>query len=158
LGPLRLLASEIYETLSWNGVYTNLFTGQEKRVIPFATHSAATVEMTTMQEEYEVAVIDEIQMIADPHRGYAWSRALLGLRCKEIHVCGGMEAIPLIQKIAKSCGDEFELLTYSRFTYVGYISWYNLHTRLVPDNSITFSFSPFPCCSLSNIVTFYCEK
>eukprot|EP00978_Attheya_sp_CCMP212_P015637 scaffold40295_cov46-Attheya_sp.AAC.5 len=116
LGPLRLLASEIYETLSWDGVYTNLFTGQEKRVIPFATHSAATVEMTMMQEEYEVVVIDEIQMIADHHRGYAWSRALLGSRCKEIHVCGGMEAVPLIQKIAKSCGDEFELHTYSRFT------------------------------------------
>jgi ATP-dependent RNA helicase SUPV3L1/SUV3 len=145
LGPLRLLASEIYETLSWNGVYTNLFTGQEKRVIPFATHSAATVEIATMHEEYEVVVIDEIQMIADSHRGYAWSRALLGLRCKEIHVCGGMEAIPIIQKIAKSCGDEFELRTYARFTCVYcFTSFYNLHTHPVSGNAITSSFSPFP--------------
>lgn len=27
----------------------------------------------------EVAVIDEIQMIKDPSRGWAWTRALLGL-------------------------------------------------------------------------------
>lgn len=27
----------------------------------------------------EVAVIDEIQMIRDPSRGWAWTRALLGL-------------------------------------------------------------------------------
>jgi len=27
----------------------------------------------------EVAVIDEIQMIREPQRGWAWTRALLGL-------------------------------------------------------------------------------
>jgi len=28
----------------------------------------------------EVAVIDEIQMMRDPQRGWAWTRALLGLQ------------------------------------------------------------------------------
>lgn len=32
----------------------------------------------------EVAVIDEIQMIKDPSRGWAWTRALLG-ELTEIH-------------------------------------------------------------------------
>ena len=68
-----------------------------------------------LEEEFEVVVIDEIQMIEDSERGYAWTRALLGLRCKEIHVCGGLEAEGLIKRIVEACGDDFELRTYERF-------------------------------------------
>ena len=71
-GPLRLLALEVYERLNRAGVYTNLLTGQEKREIPFATHLSCTLEMVGLQNEYDVAVIDEIQMIADADRGFAW--------------------------------------------------------------------------------------
>jgi ATP-dependent RNA helicase SUPV3L1/SUV3 len=115
LGPLRLLAAEVYETLTSDGIYTNLFTGQERREIAFSTHSSATVEMANTNEEYDVVVIDEIQMIKDTTRGAAWTKALLGLRCKEIHVCGGLEAKLIVQKIAKACGDEFVLHKYKRF-------------------------------------------
>ena len=45
MGPLRLLAAEIYETLNSQGVYTSLLTGQERREFAFSTHIAATVEM-----------------------------------------------------------------------------------------------------------------
>jgi Helicase conserved C-terminal domain len=116
LGPLRLLAAEVYEKLTADGVYCNLYTGQERREIPFATHGAATVEMAVMTEEYDVIVIDEIQMINDWQRGFAWTRALLGSRCKEIHVCGGMEAVNVVRRIAEACGDEFEVCTYKRFS------------------------------------------
>ena len=116
LGPLRLLAAEIYETLTSQGVYTNLFTGQEKREIPFATHIAATVEIASTTDEFDVVVIDEIQMISDPFRGFAWTRALLGIRCKEIHVCGGLEAQSIVQKIADFCGDDLETIRYERFS------------------------------------------
>jgi len=116
LAPLRLLAAEVYETLTSQGVYTNLLTGQEKRMIPFSTHSSATVEMACTDEEYDVVVIDEIQMISDPFRGSAWTRALLGAQAKEIHVCGGLEAHDLVKKIAELCGDEFELSEYARFS------------------------------------------
>ncbi|VEU38083.1 unnamed protein product [Pseudo-nitzschia multistriata] len=116
LGPLRLLAAEIYETLTAEGLYTNLFTGQERREIAFSTHTAATVEMCNVNEEYDVVVIDEIQMISDPTRGSAWTKALLGLRCKEVHVCGGLEAAGIVQKLAEACGDDFELHRYQRFS------------------------------------------
>jgi ATP-dependent RNA helicase SUPV3L1/SUV3 len=102
--------------LTSQGVYTNLFTGQEKREIPFATHVSATVELAPTNEEFDVVVIDEIQMLCDPFRGFAWTRALLGIRCKEIHVCGGMEARELVSKIARDCGDEFEVREYRRFS------------------------------------------
>jgi hypothetical protein len=101
--------------LTSDGIYTNLFTGQERREIAFSTHSSATVEMANTNEEYDVVVIDEIQMIKDTTRGAAWTKALLGLRCKEIHVCGGLEAKLIVQKIAKACGDEFVLHKYKRF-------------------------------------------
>lgn len=115
LGPLRLLAAEIYEKLTAAGVYCNLYTGQERREIPFATHGAATVEMASVVDDFDVVVIDEIQMIEDQERGFAWTRALLGSRAKEIHVCGGLEAKEIVERIAKACGDDFELRTYKRF-------------------------------------------
>jgi ATP-dependent RNA helicase SUPV3L1/SUV3 len=89
-GPLRLLALEVYESLNKQGAYTNLLTGQEKKEVDFATHVSCTVEMVKIDKAYDVAVIDEIQMIANNERGWAWTRALLGLRAKEIHVCGGV--------------------------------------------------------------------
>ena len=71
-GPLRLLALEVYESLNKSGVYTDLSTGQEKREVPFSTHISCTVEMINLNRDYDVAVIDEIQMIGDAQRGYAW--------------------------------------------------------------------------------------
>jgi hypothetical protein len=115
VGPLRLLAAEIYDTVTSEGVYCDLITGQEKREVPCATHVSATVEMTPTNTEFDIVVIDEIQMMASSFRGYAWTRALLGVRCKEIHVCGGMEAWPLVKKMIGWCGDEVELREYKRF-------------------------------------------
>jgi len=116
VGPLRLLAAEVYEKLTASGIYCNLFTGQEIRDVPFATHTAATIEMASTAQEYDVVVIDEIQMVASAERGYAWTRAFMGMRCKEIHVCGGLEATEIVQKLAKACGDDYELNTYKRFS------------------------------------------
>ncbi|PRQ56912.1 putative RNA helicase [Rosa chinensis] len=70
------------------GVYCSLHTGQEKKFVPFSNHASCTVEMVSTNEMYDVGVIDEIQMMADPCRGFAWTRALLGLKADEIHLCG----------------------------------------------------------------------
>jgi hypothetical protein len=116
VGPLRLLAAEIWERLTAEGIYCNLFTGQEFRSVPFATHKAATVEMVALNEDFDVVVIDEIQMINEKERGFAWTRALLGLRCREIHVCGGLEATEVVKRLVEACGDDFELRKYERFS------------------------------------------
>jgi len=116
LAPLRLLAAEVYENLTAEGIYTDLLTGQEARNVPFSTHRSSTVELASLQQDYDVVVIDEIQMIGNEFRGFAWTRALLGVRCKEIHVCGGQEAIEIVRKLASMCGDEFELHRYERFS------------------------------------------
>ena len=54
-------------------------------------------------------MVDEIQMVKDPQRGYAWTRAVLGLAAKEIHVCGEASAIDLIREFALTTGEEVEV-------------------------------------------------
>ena len=49
-----------------------------------SAHVACTVEMVPVNTQFEVAVIDEIQMIRDPIRGWAWTRALLGVAAHEV--------------------------------------------------------------------------
>ena len=64
----------------------------------------------------EVAVIDEIQMLRDPQRGWAWTRALLGVAAEEVHLCGEPAALELIQEIALCCGEEVEVRRYKRLS------------------------------------------
>ena len=44
------------------------------------------------------------------------TRALLGLRAREIHVCGGLEAQEVVRSLADTCGDEFVLEEYKRLS------------------------------------------
>lgn len=113
-GPLRLLALEIYDKLNADGLYTSLVTGQEKKLVPFATHVACTVEMANINRKWDVAVVDEVQLIGDPQRGWAWTRAFFGLQANEIHVCGSGEALDLLRKFAETTGDDFEVRSYER--------------------------------------------
>lgn len=116
LAPLRLLALEAQETLLDNGVNCSLSTGEEEDIRDCDTHVAATAEKLDMKRRFEVAVIDECQMIADRERGYAWTRAILGVLAEEIHLCSAPEAKPLLLKIIHSCGDSVEVIEHTRKT------------------------------------------
>ncbi|XP_023684817.1 ATP-dependent RNA helicase SUPV3L1, mitochondrial isoform X2 [Paramormyrops kingsleyae] len=72
--------------------------------------------MSSVTSPYEVAVIDEIQMIRDPSRGWAWTRALLGLCANEIHVCGEAAAVCFIRELMYTTGEEVEVRSYERLT------------------------------------------
>ncbi|KAJ2523224.1 RNA helicase [Coemansia sp. RSA 1939] len=61
-----------------------------------------------------VAVIDEIQMINDRQRGWAWTNALVGILADEIHLCGEPSAVPLVKKICESLDEEVEVREYTR--------------------------------------------
>jgi hypothetical protein len=58
----------------------------------------------------EVAVIDEIQMMKDDQRGWAWTRALLGVQAEEIHVCGEHCSADLLRGILQTTGEDFEVI------------------------------------------------
>ena len=113
-GPLRLLAMEVYDELNARGVRCSLATGQETRRVPGARHVACTVEMADPSARVAVAVIDEIQLIGDGARGWAWTRALHGLAADEVHVCGSAAAVDLVRALAADAGDDFEAHRYAR--------------------------------------------
>lgn len=66
----------------------------------------------------DVAVIDEIQMLQDSQRGWAWTRALLGVVAKEVHVCGEAAAIPLVQNLLATAGEIVEVCSKYCFRYL----------------------------------------
>lgn len=114
LSPLRILALENYEKLNNNGIVCNLSTGEEEIIKEGATHTSCTIEKLNLKKEYDIAIIDEVQMINDVQRGSAWTRALLGLRCKEIHICGALNSKDIIEKIINDCDDDYEFKEYKR--------------------------------------------
>lgn len=114
LAPLRILALENYEKLNREGVPCSLLTGEEDVIKEDASHISCTIEKLNVHEEYEIAVIDEIQLINDEQRGAAWTRALLGLRCKEIHICGAINTKELLINIIKDIGDDYTIKEYKR--------------------------------------------
>ena len=115
-GPLRLLAWEIHDRLGSLGVPCTLRTGQETREVVGAQHTSCTIEMCALHEPLDVGVLDEIQMLSHPERGWAWSRALLGLPARELHVCGSADALPLLRTLVERCGDKLVLHEYERLT------------------------------------------
>lgn len=124
-GPLRLLAHEIYSRFrsgsapGLDGVprECNLLTGEERRSAgPHVGLTSCTVEMVSLTDEYDVAVLDEIQMIASTDRGGGWTNAVLGLRAKEIHCCGEASAVELVQRLAVQLGDDVEVRRYERLS------------------------------------------
>ncbi|CAM8899248.1 unnamed protein product [Rhodiola kirilowii] len=113
--PLRLLAMEVFDKVNAQGVYCSLLTGQEKKYVIFSNHVACTIEMVSTDELYDVAIIDEIQMMSDPYRGHAWTRALLGLKADEIHLCGDPSVLDIVKMICSETGDELVVNQYERF-------------------------------------------
>lgn len=116
LGPLRLLALEVYEKMKEYGTPCTMLTGQECLEMPDSRVTASTVEMLDLDKEYEVAVIDEAQMVADELRGHSWTRAILGVRAKEIHVCMSPAAEEVIKHLIGLSEDDYEICRYERKT------------------------------------------
>lgn len=116
LSPLRILALEVYEKLNNEGVVCSLSTGEEEDIKDNGTHISATVEKANIKKQYDIAVIDEIQMISDSQRGDAWTRAVLGLPASEIHLCGALNSKEVLTKILDDCGEEYEIKEYTRNT------------------------------------------
>jgi ATP-dependent RNA helicase SUPV3L1/SUV3 len=116
-GPLRLLAQEVYHRFKAEGVPVSLVTGDDVKIpendeVPRIVSN--TVEMVSLGQEYDVGVIDEIQMISNPSRGWAWTRAFLGCQAAELHLCGETRTVPLIRELCALTGDNLEIHRYER--------------------------------------------
>ena len=116
LGPLRLLALEVFEKMNEYGVPCTMLTGQECIAKDNSRVTASTVEMADFNKAYDIAVIDEAQMTADPERGHCWTKAILGIQASEIHVCMSPAAEAAVSHLIELCGDDFEIHRYERKT------------------------------------------
>ena len=116
LAPLRLLAHEVFSKVNSDGVLCHMLTGEEEIHIPGAKHQSSTIEMLSLEEHYDVAVIDEAQMISDSDRGGAWTEAIAGVLADEIHVCMSQDALELVKEIIISCSDTYEIVWHQRIT------------------------------------------
>jgi hypothetical protein len=114
LAPLRLLAFEIFDRLNQRGIYCNLLTGEEYIPVPGASITAATIEMFNPSESGDCIIIDEAQMLADPDRGWAWTRALMEAQAPEIHVIGPPTAQELIQRLAGAAAIPLNVIEHDR--------------------------------------------
>jgi len=114
LAPLRLLALEGYENLKKEGVHASLITGEEEIIDEESTHISSTIEMMNASVDVDVCVIDEIQMIADRDRGWAWANALIGAPAKKVILTGSADALPAVKELAEYLGEELEIKEFER--------------------------------------------
>ncbi|WP_428738630.1 helicase-related protein [Sulfurimonas sp.] len=114
LAPLRLLALEGYENLNAMGVDCSLITGEEQLINDEATHISSTIEMLNFDVDVDVCVIDEVQMIDDRDRGWAWANAIIGAPAKEIIMTGSPNAKEAVIALAEYLGEELEIIEFER--------------------------------------------
>ncbi len=120
LCPLRLLALEVFDRLNEEGVPCSLLTGEEEIGVPFSGITASTVEMADYSEAYDIAVIDEVQMISDRHRGDKWFRAIYCLNAKKIHLCLAIEATEMIKNMLDGIGAKYTVEYHHRMAPLEY--------------------------------------
>ena len=115
-GPLRLLALEVYDRLNAQQIPCSMITGEEILETPDAICKACTIEMLNDHEYFDIVVVDECQMVADPYRGHNWTRAILGLQADEIHLCMAPEAEDIVVQMIRRCGDRYQIIRHKRNT------------------------------------------
>lgn len=141
LGPLRLLALEVYDTMMEAGIPCNMITGEERILTKGSFCQASTIEILDLKEIYDIAIIDEAQMLGDENRGSFWTRAILGIRAEEIHICASPVAERLLLRMIKRCGDTYDLVYHERNTKLEFIpERYDMNRHVQKgDALITFS-------------------
>ena len=114
LVPLRLLALEGYETLKEGGIDASLITGEEQILDEDATHISSTIEMLNFDVDVDLCVIDEVQMIGDSERGWAWANAIIGAPAKRVIMTGSQSAKEAIVQLAKYLNEPLTIVEFER--------------------------------------------
>jgi hypothetical protein len=140
LAPLRLLAFEIFDRLNRQGVFCNLLTGEEYIPIPGATITAATIEMFDPRNSGDVVIIDEAQMLADPDRGWAWTRAIMEAQSPEIRVICPPTASKLIEQMATAAAIPCNIETHERLAPIK-VADNHMSLENLPPRTILVAFS-----------------
>ena len=116
LAPLRLLAWEIYERLSAEGLLCNLLTGEEKIRVQKANLTSCTIEMCDFHTHFDVVVVDECFMISDNQRGKFWLKSIMEVNADEIHIISNPESLDLIKTLLDLTNNTYTINEYVRKT------------------------------------------
>ena len=136
-GPLRLLALEVYDKMVEAGVPCNMVTGQEQYYTDNSRCIAATVEMVEPYAMYDIAVIDEVQMINDPYRGHIWLNLILRLQADEIHLCMAPEVENVVCSILDNYNEKYEIIRHERTTQLIFEDRpYNINTDITRGDAL----------------------
>lgn len=114
LGPLRLLALEIHERLNEEGVACDLLTGEERVQIPGAGHVASTIEMMNTDIPLDTVIIDEVQMLVDNDRGWAWTQAIVGAPAEHLVLVGSPDVWEVLKGLLEHLGMEYDVVRCER--------------------------------------------
>ncbi len=120
LSPLRLMALENQERIEAMGVPCSLVTGEEEIIREGATHFCCTVEEFARfrQQHWDVVVIDEVQMLADAQRGWAWVDALVSAYAPTVLMTGPALIEPSLRTLCALCEDRLEVKRTKRLSPV----------------------------------------
>jgi ATP-dependent RNA helicase SUPV3L1/SUV3 len=149
LGPLRLLALEVFERLNSSGTPTDLVTGEATEEIFGAQHTSATIEMLNLGKSIDVAVIDEVQMLSDPDRGSAWLQAVLGVPAKKVVLLGSVSALSAVRMLANQTGEKLVEVCLERLNPLA-VSDHCISLKDAPNGSALIVFSRKNVLSLAN--------
>jgi hypothetical protein len=116
LAPLRLLALEGQEEIEKRGRTCSFLTGEERDLRPDAKFIASTIEMLDTSNPVDTIVIDEVQLLSDPDRGWAWCQALVGAPARQVIMTGSPDAIPLVEAMAEYLGEPLTIRHLERHT------------------------------------------
>lgn len=136
LAPLRLLALEGYENLKKEGVAVSLITGEEEIIDEESTHISSTIEMMNSSVDVDVCVIDEIQMISDRDRGWAWANALIGAPAKKVILTGSSNALPAVKELCEYLGEELEIIEFERKNELEMMKYPTSTRKIEPQTAI----------------------
>lgn len=147
--PLRLLARENYDRAvrAAGGHAVALVTGEEKIIPPAARYFLCTVEAMPIDREVEFLAIDEVQLAADPERGYVFTDRMLHARGTEETVLIGAETIrPVLNRLVPDA----VVVTRPRFSRLAYAGPKKI-TRL-PPRTAAVAFSASDVYALAEVI------
>ena len=136
LGPLRLLALEMFDKLNEAGVPCSMLTGEESIPVEGAEVISSTIELCNFSARYKTAVIDEAQLIADRERGAAWLKAICLVNAEAVHICMAPEALPFIERLITSFGDPYKVVQHKRLAPLQYAGQCRGYRDFRPDDAI----------------------
>jgi len=114
------MALENQERIESLGVPCSLVTGEEEIIREGATHYCCTVEEFARfrHESWDVVVIDEVQMMADSQRGWAWVDALVSAYTQDLIMTGPELIQPSLKTLCDLCDDQLVVKRTKRLSPV----------------------------------------